>query len=223
MDKFNKIKNIRKYYKKTKPFYKEFCLEDKLNENISNNTLDIFPLYTDDKQILNINSENTYSYHIINKICDYEYIIDILDRLISQKINILPFIFDYNFNNNIKKWNKKDYIHQLFGEELTKIKKIDEYHYKYIIYYIIKHFDIDKWPQPQKFFEYIYDKNLFHFIKNIDNESLKICINKVKTALKLIDIYERDINLDRYVLDRYISGDTKTEKYIEEWNINYCI
>jgi hypothetical protein len=216
MDKFNKIKNIRKYYKKTKPFYKEFCQIDKLDENISNNILDIFPLYTDDKQIININTENTYSYHIIDKICDYEYIIDILDRLISQKINILPFIFDYNFNNNTKKWREKDHIHQLFGEQLTRIKKIDEYHYKYIIYYIIKHFEIEKWPQPQKFFEYIYDKNLFHFIKNIDNESLKTCINKVNTALKIIDIYERDINLDRYVLDI-----DEANKYIEEWHINY--
>ena len=164
MNKFNKIQNIKKYYKKTKPFYKEFC---SLNEDISNNSLDIFPLYTDDKQILKLNTENTYTYHIIDNICDYEYTIDILDRLISQNINILPFIFDYNFNNNIKKWRENDHIHQLFGEELTK--KIDSYYYKYIIYYIIKHFEIEKWPQPIKFFEYIYDKNLFHFIKNIDN------------------------------------------------------
>jgi hypothetical protein len=157
---------------------------------------------------LDINSETTYSYHIINNINDFEYIIDLLDKLISNNIHILPFIFDYNFNINPIKWEQNGHIHQIFEDKYNK----EIYDYKYIIYYIIKHFEIEKWPQPKIFFEYIYNNNLFYYIESIDKSSLKLCVNRVYYAFDFLDIYERDINLDHYILDI-----DEAELYIDNW------
>ena len=211
MDKFNQIKDISEYYENTEPFYKELCLDEKTNK------IDIFPHYTKKECMLDINSENTYSEYIRENIYDLSEVKYILDDLINKKITLLPFIFDYNINCNPRGWNgDAGFVHPLFGEGYHKNYYKNTYQFKYIIYYIIKHFDIDKWPHPYIFYNYIHESNLFYFIKNIDKDSLKLCINKVINSYHILHIYERDINLDDY--ERL---EDHTENYLYGWHQNY--
>ena len=211
MDKFNQIKDITEYYYNTQPFYKEFCLDKKSNE------LDIFPHFTNREHMLDINSENTYSEYIRDNIHDLSEVKNILDELINKKITVLPFIFDYDINCHPRGWNGDGgCIHPLFSSGYQKNTYKDTYQFKYIIYYIIKHFDIDKWPHPIIFYNFIRKINLFYFIKNIDDKSLKLCINKVIESYNLLDIYNRDICLDEYTRFEDI-----TEDYLYSWHQKY--
>ena len=215
LEKFNNIKDIKQYYQNIIPFYKELCYDKKLKE------ITLFP-YKDDSGdvMLDINSSNTNSEIIKDNIDNLNYIIDYLDNLIKQNINIipevaeakvfpLPFIFDYNINCYPRGWdsdggNMHPIFQSWFNKEVT-------YNRKYVIYYIIKHFDIDKWPQPKIFYNYIYEVKLIEFIKVIDKESLNECIRKINKSLELLEIYERDINLDTIELDE------KAIKYLNKW------
>jgi hypothetical protein len=209
MDKFNQIKDIAEYYENIQPFYKELCLDIKSPSD----GLDIFPYYTKKECMLGINLENTYTKYIIDNIHDLSEVKNILDDLIDKKITILPFIFDYNIDCHPRAWNGDNgFNHPLFSEGYNNNTYKDTYQFKYIIYYIIKHFDIDKWPHPIIFYNFICKSNLFYFIKNIDEKSLNLCINKVIKSYNLLNIYNRDIYLDEYEIFEDI-----TEFYIDSW------
>jgi hypothetical protein len=206
LNKLNNIKDIKNYYNSTKPFYKHLCLEE------PSNTTDIFP-YIDNTEnvMLDINSTNTHSENIKDYFNDITYIIDYLDNLIKQNINIIPFIFDYNINCYPRGWSGDGgCMHPIF-QNWNLYDKIHSYNRKYIMYYIIKHFDIDKWPQPKIFYNYIYYCKLLDFIKVIDNKSLNECMKKIHDSYGLLDIYIRDINLDE------ISLDNKAINYLKKW------
>ena len=224
LTKFNNIKDIKEYYTNTKPFYKEFSLKNK------SNNIDIFPYIDNSGDVmLDINSTNTHSEIIKDNINNLSYVIEYLDNLIKQNINIipkvskakaspLPFVFDYNINCYPRGWNGDGgCIHPIF-QCWDSSSKIFTYSRKYIIYYIIKHFDIDRWPQPQIFYNYIYNNKLLDFIKAIDKESLNECIRKINNSYDLLDIYNRDISLDENV-----RLDKNAIKYLNKWSNNLLL
>ena len=112
----NNIKDLKEYYNQTKPFYKNFCLEKKSKD------IDIFP-YKDisGDVMLDINSSNTHSEIIKDNIYDTEFIIGYLEYLRKEKINIIPFVFDYNINCYPRGWDgdggNKHPIFQTWNQE----------------------------------------------------------------------------------------------------------
>ena len=136
MEEFDNIKNKEKYYKKYSKYYEILCKT--YHENYHNDDIKLYPNikydYDEiryDDEIIKLDFKNTYTKMITDNINNFNFCLEIIDILKYDEISIIPFIFDYNNNNN----------HPIF-EKINNKDVIYSYERKYLVYYIIKHFEI---------------------------------------------------------------------------------
>lgn len=211
MEEFDNIKNKEKYYKKYSKYYEILCKT--YHENYHNDDIKLYPniKYDEDEiryddEIIKLDFKNTYTKMITDNINNFNFCLETIDILKYDEISIIPFIFDYNNNNN----------HPIF-EKINNKDDIYSYERKYLVYYIIKYFEIDNWPHPYIFYKYIHDSDLYEFIKNIDHQNLFLIISKIIKSMKLLKIYNRDNNIDEY------EDDKKIRKYIHSYIYYYIM